>query len=605
MAPPSLNPDWVEEFNENNQDKVEEINKSKYSIYKHPKTLHQVFENAFSVAHQIKRESGETDQAKTAYNDWKRKGFEKDTLENLVKRAESKCGEQQKMTRYIKFLPGSKPAKTAPISAPAVPSTSTRMPLQSTPAKRIGKTDPNVEKVDRFASVLKVRCNDRSLKEISSDLKLVEMFDDIMKNLETYQLFKSQNDYAAKWTQKNSNFSQSIKTTDEEIADLKKDFEMLVDIVGKDTSNLTFREILALSKSTMDNKKEAVRDIVRKILKMKQIMPDVLLKLRKRLSNKKNQVEENMTLSVRSPNFSKTWVQCLDDLDIDSGKSELCKEDFEAVANFFHFVKKRKVNYVTPLDVLKHLNKLPNYQRALTKLMVDHLPLLSVKKGSKAILLDAEMYYDSGEKLADLIDLVSDEALADPVDPVEFSEPLEESKCSKKVGRKRFIDENPEILEAIRDFCTNSGVAAHCKRRNETGMLGFRIPILKLYIQKKFFKDDPSKAPSLSTVRRIFDAPSHRGRAKGYYHEVIKARPVSVRNDDVAGSSHSHSHICFSMVKMVRELCSKHSEVATVWSVDDKAKVPYGCAAVGRLGKQKKFFEGNTFFFIQLVLSKY
>ena len=151
----------------------------------------------------------------------------------------------------------------------------------------------------------------------------------------------------------------------------------------------------------------------------------------------------------------------------------------------------------------------------------------------------------------------------------------------------------------------SKGVAAHCKRRNETGMLGFRIPILKLYIQKKFFKDDPSKAPSLSTVRRLFQAPSHCARAQSEYHEVIKARPVSVRNDDVAGSSHSHSHICFSMVKMVRELCSKHSEVATVWSVDDKAKVPYGCAAVDRLGKQKKFFEGNTFFFIQLVLSKY
>ena len=41
---------------------------------------------------------------------------------------------------------------------------------------------------------------------------------------------------------------------------------------------------------------------------------------------------------------------------------------------------------------------------------------------------------------------------------------------------------------------------------------------------------------------------------------------------------------------MVRELLAKHSDWGMAWSVEDNAKGPYGCAAVGRLGKQTKLF---------------
>ena len=141
----------------------------------------------------------------------------------------------------------------------------------------------------------------------------------------------------------------------------------------------------------------------------------------------------------------------------------------------------------------------------------------------------------------------------------------------------------------------NAGVTAHVRRRTEVGSFGWRIPLLHKFIETKFYKNCPHLAPSRDTIRRIFTAPKPDVNGARYYQNYISARPVRVRNDATAGTQSSHRHVCFSAVKMARELCAKHAGIAMAWSVDDKAKVPLGCAAVGRLGKQRKFFTGNFF----------
>ena len=173
----------------------------------------------------------------------------------------------------------------------------------------------------------------------------------------------------------------------------------------------------------------------------------------------------------------------------------------------------------------------------MTRLLVENLPLVSVSKGPRTLLIDAEMMINSKDMFANLMSAIKASDGEEKEADQEFDSLLMESKCNKRPGRKTFLEKYPEIMGFIQDFVTNAGVAAHHKRREEIGSFGFRIPLLRDYLLKRFFKENPEDAPSLSTLRRIFTAPDTKAKASKRYQNLIKARPVAVENCDVAGMS--------------------------------------------------------------------
>ena len=72
-------------------------------------------------------------------------------------------------------------------------------------------------------------------------------------------------------------------------------------------------------------------------------------------------------------------------------------------------------------------------------------------------------------------------------------------------GRVRIVERNPDILEAVTSFAESAGVAAHGRRREETGFFGFTMTNVRDYIKEKIFNGSEVNLPSVKTFRRMFE----------------------------------------------------------------------------------------------------
>ena len=112
----------------------------------------------------------------------------------------------------------------------------------------------------------------------------------------------------------------------------------------------------------------------------------------------------------------------------------------------------------------------------------------------------------------------------------------------------------------------------HAGRRRETvGNFGFSMNTLHKVVTKKLFSQDPDKAPSIITLRRLFEAPSKARNISKRYMSDIAARPGVKRNEQSAnGGPHEHRHEAFSLVKSAREFFSLFSHESVQISADNK-----------------------------------
>ena len=130
---------------------------------------------------------------------------------------------------------------------------------------------------------------------------------------------------------------------------------------------------------------------------------------------------------------------------------------------------------------------------------------------------------------------------------------LPESRRRVGSGRIRRIFENPEILENVEKFVNTYGAAAEDHRRDDTGRVGFTLPQLHSFIKLTCFPENPEKAPSTQTLRRIFQAPDKHNRVAGRYKADINCKPGVKSNDAPGlGGVHPHRHECFCNVRLIR-----------------------------------------------------
>ena len=125
---------------------------------------------------------------------------------------------------------------------------------------------------------------------------------------------------------------------------------------------------------------------------------------------------------------------------------------------------------------------------------------------------------------------------------------------------------------------TQHGLAAQCRRRNDTG---FSSGVLINQIRQYLLEDVQELSEhniSKSTVRRLFEAPnkSHNAAAryKGHIDDRVGTQCSFYRE------SHIDAHYLFARNKFRREFVSMFLGSASILSTDDMAKIQFGLTAL-------------------------
>ena len=128
----------------------------------------------------------------------------------------------------------------------------------------------------------------------------------------------------------------------------------------------------------------------------------------------------------------------------------------------------------------------------------------------------------------------------------------------------------PEIIDSTAEFIKQNGFAAQCRRTNDTGYSS-RVSIRE--IREYLYAEFPNlkeHSTSLSTIRRIFEAPNKSFASSFHYRGIINARVGTKSNS--YGEYNMDAHHLFSCCKMRQELASLFSDSFVILSVDDMAK---------------------------------
>ena len=355
----------------------------------------------------------------------------------------------------------------------------------------------------------------------------------------------------------------------DKILNLKYDFIKLSELCDSEKNytniqGMSMEETSVYLKKNSDDANKLARDLFLKLNAndFQTSLKSVAHKFRKRISNIRNQTpSSSQPLSVVCHRASDTWDDCLQKLEaqwVPGYKNGGLKiEDFFQCHAIFKAMELRGDHFVKAENLLKWLNKA---EKRLHNLfihgLVSNLPLLLVKKGQIEILMGVSAFLNSKEMMEDFIEIVKEDSDCADKDLDINIRPgkVPEKERSKGSGRISIIDSNPQILEAVEDYCSMAGVAAHERRRDLCGRTGFTVGDVRNSIMKKLFSSDPEKCPSLSTFRRIFEAPNKSHKSSKYYKSKVLALPGVKRNDETArgDGGHPHRHPCFSFFRKCR-----------------------------------------------------
>ena len=129
------------------------------------------------------------------------------------------------------------------------------------------------------------------------------------------------------------------------------------------------------------------------------------------------------------------------------------------------------------------------------------------------------------------------------------------------------------ITTAVAEFVKQDGFMAQSRRRDETAYSsGVTIAQIQEHVYSKFpaLKDH---RVSLSTICRMFEAPSKSNLASGWYKGLIDDKVGRKQNSH--REPHIDAHYLFARNKLRREFAIHHSKDVAMLSlsVDDMAKI--------------------------------
>ena len=442
----------------------------------------------------------------------------------------------------------------------------------------------NLQKLFTILEISGASAVQKSLKISSLDSdKLEKTLNPLQKLL---GLLKYHEEKSA-WTQRMSSFAMEKSNFLDDFDGIKTKFKKLVELCdrGQDAQKaeeLSFSEFTSHLAAKAKEAENLYKNLFLQIngVEFKKKMSSLTHKLQKQISridSQKDRVTKRQ-FEITCGRSGKSWNECLQDLSdwLPSSKAgNITLDHFERCKSFFLALKIQQHDFIDAAMLLDFLNVFEKRKTAL-KVLSENLPMMVLEKGERVLVIDTEQFLQSPRMMADFTQLM----MNNPDDTQKkMSLDLDASKIKpgpefeRKTGsgRKRKIDEDPRILEVSRNYAESAGIAAHSRRREIVGNFGFTMKSLHKVVTSKLFPQDPEKAPSLKTLRRMFEAPSKRRNACSRYKADIAARPGIKMNDESAkGEAHEHRHEAFSLVKTAREFFSLFPRETVQISGDNK-----------------------------------
>ena len=222
-----------------------------------------------------------------------------------------------------------------------------------------------------------------------------------------------------------------------------------------------------------------------------------------------------------------------------------------------------------------------------TRKIVQLMPVLLVKKKSCSYFINLhEFVYIPG--VFETIFLNEENETENPPEEVIVAGTTDRGGIG---GRKSIVSKFPQIIDEVAEFIKQHGFAAQNRRRTDIGYsCGVTIKQIQTHLYKTF-PDLKQHKMSLSTIRRMFEAPNKHFKAAERYKGLLNVRVGTKQN--AYREYHPDAHYLFARNKMRREFASLFSQDIAILSVDDMAKVKVGAPAVSRYHQIKRLFLDN------------
>ena len=160
-------------------------------------------------------------------------------------------------------------------------------------------------------------------------------------------------------------------------------------------------------------------------------------------------------------------------------------------------------------------------------------------------------------------------------------------KRVNKGGPKSIIQLFPSIIDKTSEFLKQHGLAAQCRRRNDTG---FSSGVIINQIRQHLLENVQGLREHISkfSFRGLFKAYNKSQNAAARYNGHIVARVGTKFNS--YRESHIDAHHLFARKKFCREFISMFPCSVSILSTDDMAKIKVGPPAVSQYHQVRKMF---------------
>ena len=145
-------------------------------------------------------------------------------------------------------------------------------------------------------------------------------------------------------------------------------------------------------------------------------------------------------------------------------------------------------------------------------------------------------------------------------------------------GQTSLVPKFPELLDVTANFIKQHGFSANYRRRSETT---YSSGVTIKQVRDHLLENVPGLLDhniSLTTIRRLFNAPNKSYRASARYKGYVNSR-IGI-NDHSYREFHPDVHYLFARNKQPRELAYLVTQKTAVLSIDGMAKVKGGAPAV-------------------------
>ena len=160
-----------------------------------------------------------------------------------------------------------------------------------------------------------------------------------------------------------------------------------------------------------------------------------------------------------------------------------------------------------------------------------------------------------------------------PVEPVH--------DATKSCGQPSIVSKFPNKVDVAAEFVKHSGFSARCQRRTATGYSsGVTVAEIREHLLSEVH-GLREHGMSLTTTRRLFQAPNKSNCASRRYQGLIDAQVGTKSNR--YHKFHFDSHYLFSRNKHRREPCTIFKSEACILTMDDMAKIKVGAPAVSQV----------------------